>query len=234
MLPLMHLAGSGSRPVLTITVSTNQTNFNLKTAIEAIYGVQSSAVTVVCTVNAGVLFDSTNNSIPSFRTGGFAAGSSLLLILHGGAEGYGGSKGAGGANLTNGSDGGDGGDAIELDDDLSIDLSTLGHVYGGGGGGGGGAGGSVFCPGGPGGGGDGGRGRGCQQTKTSGSSGTGAAGDGGNGGDWGSNGAKGKDNTCPSRYGGARGLAGRAVRKNGKTLTWLAGNNATQVKGAVS
>lgn len=76
---------------------------------------------------------------------------------------------------------------------------------------------------------------------------------GGTGGAWGSSGSKGNDNgTSPDswdhseagsgkhwrvggRYAAGNGYAGgRAVRKGNKSVTWLGGNNATQVKGAVS
>lgn len=62
-------------------------------------------------------------------------------------------------------------------------------------------------------------------------------GDGGRGGDWGQAGVAGDagtttDGTATTKPGGAGGAAGKAVAKNGKTLTWLGGNNGTQVKGA--
>lgn len=265
MLPLMHLAGSGSRPVLTITVSTNQTNFNLKTAIEALYGTVSVASDIVCTINAGVQI-SGGGTAPAFRTGGFPSGSSIIIVNYGAIRGRGGNGGDGGngSGSYNGTSASNGKDAIELDDDASIDNTTTGNIFGGGGGGGGG-GGASYEGGHGGGGGGGGQGDpggskgsggspggnngtdGSASSKGSGGSGDSGTstkgGKGGGGGSWGSNGSGGNDASVipPAEVqggtlgnGGARGLAGRAVRKNGKTLTWIAGNNATQVKGAVS
>ncbi len=70
---------------------------------------------------------------------------------------------------------------------------------------------------------------------------------GGNGGDWGAAGTAGNSGTWSyadydfgandsgdGGAGGTGGAAGYAVRTNGHALTWVAGNNSTQVKGAVA
>lgn len=70
-----------------------------------------------------------------------------------------------------------------------------------------------------------------------GQSGIGNGGAGGRGGDWGEAGAAGVTPANVGRQNTAAGLggaAGRAVKLNGRTVTWLGGNNSTQVKGAVS
>lgn len=61
---------------------------------------------------------------------------------------------------------------------------------------------------------------------------------GGDGGGWGQPGADGQAATTAAnpytRAPGTAGAAGRAVRTNGHAVTWLGGNNSTQVKGAVA
>lgn len=63
-------------------------------------------------------------------------------------------------------------------------------------------------------------------------------GTGGTGGATGAAGVTGATGTAPGGWtkpaGGAGGAAGKAVALNGKTITWLSGNNPTQVKGTVS
>lgn len=69
-------------------------------------------------------------------------------------------------------------------------------------------------------------------------------GGGGLGGDWGSAGGNGSAGNpsagspglayWESTAGGSGGAAGKAVALNGKSITWLGGNNGTQVKGAVA
>lgn len=63
------------------------------------------------------------------------------------------------------------------------------------------------------------------------------AGAGGNGGDYASPGGTGGNSAgggYGTGYGGVGGAAGYAIRLNGKTVTWLGGNNSTQVKGVVA
>lgn len=60
--------------------------------------------------------------------------------------------------------------------------------------------------------------------------------DGGDGGGYATAGETGESGYPSGIYssGGAGGAAGKAIALNGKTVTWLGGNNPTQVKGAVS
>lgn len=61
-------------------------------------------------------------------------------------------------------------------------------------------------------------------------------GDGGAGGDWGAAGANGQNASGAATFVsgiGIGGAAGAAIQTNGHALTWLGGNNASQVKGAV-
>lgn len=175
----------------------------------------------------------------------------------GGTHGYGGAPG----DTYNGQPGGAGGHAISTTMPLTID-NTSGNVWGGGGGGGGGASyyseAAKFAAGGGGGGGasgltNSGFGAGASypsfwnvsQPGTAGSisgAGTGGAGTsayegtlgtvGGNGGSWGVAGSSGG---ASSAYGvGSGGAAGKAINTNGNAITWLGGNNGTQVRGLVS
>lgn len=262
MHPAQLLAGgasAGGGGILSITFSANASNVNLKTAIEAIYGAQASPVTVVATINAGVTIGSTS-SAPAFRTGGFASGSSIRVNNYGRCAGKGGKGGDGGDLIghtyDNGHAGSDGSDAVSLDENVDWDNTTTGEVFGGGGGGGGGGAGmkQIFVGpehGGSGGGGgqgdDGGaRGDAGAGGGNNGTAGTpsargigGAANPGGakgaNGGNWGISGGNGGDGgPYDGAHGGNGGSAGKAVALNGHVITWLAGNNTTQVKGPIS
>lgn len=144
-------------------------------------------------------------------------------------------------NIYGGGGGGGGGGAAHLDSSGSQELGSSG---GGGGGGasdtntsGGSAGGFVtgitdFRSGTNGGAGSSSGGGG----GTGGNWSSAVAGNGGSGGGWGSAGSAGGAGVggTTSSSGGGAGAAGKAVDKNGNTLTWLGGNNGTQVKGAVS
>lgn len=157
--------------------------------------------------------------------------------------------------------GGAGGDAISLSFDITIENATGEIFGGGGGGGGGGSGsfvgkggaGSGYGGGGGGGGQgqDGGAaGAGGNNTDSDGAAGVAgsvsAAGTGGNGassyggdgragGAWATPGTAGQNgNRNGSSWGangGAAGAAGYAIRKNGFIVTWVSGNNSTNVKG---
>lgn len=155
-----------------------------------------------------------------------------------------------------------GGNALDIQLDITIDNDN-GDIFGGagggggghgcggtfiqyiaGGGGGGGAGNSGGAKGGPGDGAD------CDATDdatagstTGGTGGTGCSsggatgGNGGNGGEYGADGAAGNSATgcsgitCTPGTGGA---AGKAIELNGNAVTFIEGNNASQVKGSVS
>lgn len=224
---LAQMAGAGGN-VKSITFSADDMDVNLKTEIEAIYGAIVTPVTVIATINAGVKLGGTTNSY-SFRTGGFPSGSTVKIINYGSIYGQGGDGGDGSAPGGDGigESGGQGKDAMYLDDNVTIDNTTTGQIFGGGRGGKGGNTGDDTEYGGGGGGGqghDGGNGGFGPGPATGGDHGDYLApGDGGSGGAGGNGG----------NDGGTWGW-GKAIQKNGKTVTWIAGNNATQVKGAVS
>lgn len=151
-----------------------------------------------------------------------------------------------------GENGQPGGTAIYTQANITID-NTNGYIFGGGGGGGGGVY-SGFPTLNQGGGGGGGAGEisgtggqpgygpnaasaGASGTSTAGgaggSSSTYPGGSGGGPGESGSNGSGGPTGVGPFP-GGSGGAPGKAVNLNGNTITWLGGNDATRVKGAVN
>lgn len=256
-MPMMRhmLNESGSRPVV-FTLSADTPDFDPFVAA----GSPAGVVTVTITINSGVVLYSTSFSSAGFnQSSAFAAGSTCTLINNGTIVGKGGNAGNGANGPTypnpgtNGGGGGGGSDAMSILNDWTID-NTFGSVWGGGGGGGGGKSKLSFTFGLGGGGGGGGAGQnsgvkgnggaggsggapgGSDGTNgtlsgrggggTGGSNGGDSAGDGGDGGGFG---VKGQNTT-----GATGGQPGNAITLNGKTVTWLGGNNASQVKGAVS
>jgi len=230
------IGGAGSTILLTIAANTN--NYNIRTQAGSPLG--SASVTVV--VNSGIIVSS-NGFGAAMTTGtNWGAGSTILIVNHGYIEGFGGAG-----------NGGVGGDAILITKDISIDNSD-GYIRGGGGGGaqgaaaatnnvsGGGGGGGQGNVGGAAGPASGGFYPGTAGTAGSriapGSGGSGGntligrGGSGGGGGGWGQPGEP-----CGINSEGVGGFiggsAGYAVRLSGHLVSWLGGNNLTQVKGKV-
>lgn len=234
-----------SRPDVTvINISSNVANVNLFT----LAGSPATAGSYEFVIAAGANVYATSTAAAALSTGVFPAGSTVKIINNGSIVGMGG----GGGNAH--SVGGSGGPAISMGFDATIDNSA-GAIYGGGGGGGGSRTGITWGGGGGGGGqsyqaSSGGSGAAAMNPSYSGQPGgsgtfsgagvggnAGAAGTGkgGNGGAWGSAGAAGNPNTAGGSIGpGGGGAAGKAVNINGKTITWLGGNDGTHVKGAVN
>ena len=194
----------GKSNAFAFTISSNQTNANLRTlAVNAGWN-QSSAVQA--TVASGVYIYSTSTGTPGLTINGSFPGG-VTLINNGLIIGMGGSGGTGGqitnfpnANPLAGSAGSAGGLALSVA--VAVSINNLGTIGGGGGGGGGGQGASFsfgknFFPalGGGGGGGAGGNG--------------GAGGSGGSGGGWGyGNASPGAAGTLTGAGGGGAGLSG--------------------------
>lgn len=253
----MHLLGKRGTPTIPVTISSNQSNYNLFTAA----GSPAYKCNVVLTINTGIVVQGTGSN-PAIATTGFAAGSTIKIINNGTIAGKGGDGGGGAFNISpvddvfGGSAGANGGDAIDITLSTTID-NTNGYIFGGGGGGGGSGGtldgsGHIKFGGGGGGGGQGynnaaggtgGAGTALGGTGTDGgagsSSGPGTGGNlggpvhpkaGGDGGAWGSGGA---DGDPVQTSGGTAGAGGYAVRTHSNSITWLGGNNGTQVKGSV-
>jgi hypothetical protein len=223
----------------------------------------SGPTILTVTLAAGGDILGTSATVPALSFyGTFPAGSTLKIVNAGKMLGQGGTGGNGGVGSNAGTAGSAGGAAIKFESTaamadasaipLTID-NTSGYIAGGGGGGGGG-GGTLAGGGGGGQGGGGGGGQGGGSGGSGYASGsdagwsipysyfvTGGAGDpfgpagqGRSGGQWGGDGQEGDAGTDGA--GGAGGAAGKAVDKNGRSvsITWLGGNNSTQVKGAVS
>jgi hypothetical protein len=235
--------GYGKSSVFKFTISTNQTDANLRTlAINAGWD-QSSAVEA--TVSSGVYITGSSTGTAALTvSGSWPKGLTFtnngLILGRGGTGGNGGSSGGRQTNTA----GGTGGPAMSLSNNITI--NNLGTIGGGGGGGGGGGASAVIGASGGGGGGGanfgpgGSRGsqaggavnsqNGSPGTQTAGGSGGAGGGDGrpntpggrgGNGGGLGAAGAGGSrsaDNTYPGSGGGA---AGKAINLNGFTATFI-------------
>lgn len=239
--------GYGKANQFAFTISSNQTNANLRTlAVNAGWN-QSSKV--VATINGGVYVSANSTGTPGLTVNGSFPGG-VELVNNGFIIGMG---GAGGPGLNTGfgpnGTGANGGLALSVSVGISIrNNGTIGGGGGGGGpggprsfasgcctytsgggGGGGGQTGATNSSGGAGGSGNSGNGAtgGAGTSSGAGGGGLGAlnplggrAGSGGSGGSWGAGGAAGATNNYVPG-GGAGGAGGGAVTGNGN-ITWLA------------
>ncbi|MFO1306615.1 MAG: hypothetical protein U1F54_23065 [Burkholderiales bacterium] len=243
-----------TRPLYTLTITGTQSNVNVRTAVSS----PSIAGDVLVTLTSSGVCNSTS-AAPALRWGtGWPAGCTFKLMNAGSIRGSAGVGGAGGATASAGSAGTAGNNAMDLDGNaIAIDNGASGQIFGGGGGGGGG-GGAIGTGGGGGGGGQGDIGTGSGGAGGSpatypgsagtagspsgagvgGAGGSGGAffdgGGGGYGGGWGDSGTAGASSGGIGSAGGAPGAGGKAINLNGGSVTWIAGNNATQVRGGVS
>lgn len=125
----------------SVAISSNQTNYNLFTAL----GSPTTPVDVVVTVNSGVIISSNSTSTPAFDEGSLPLGSTVKLINLGKIYGMGGVGGSGGSAANSpsrafaGSSGSNGGVALKLTCPTVV-VNASGEIFGGGGGGGGGGG----------------------------------------------------------------------------------------------
>lgn len=240
--------GYGKANQFSFTISSNQTNANLRTlAVNAGWN-QSSKV--VATINGGVYISSNSTGTPALTVNGSFPGG-VELVNNGIIVGRGGNGGAGATadpySYTDGSPGASGGLALAVSVPLSLNNA---NTIAGGGGGGGGGGMAVFDLGCGylllgGGGGGGGRssaaanssggaaggggstppgagGTGTVSSAGSGGNGLNAygrsSGAGGSGGGWGSSGSTGTGGSTTS--GGSGGTGGGAITGNGN-ITWV-------------
>lgn len=143
---LDHFHGKANAFVFNQTISSNTTNYNLKSAAIAAGWDQVKVLAATITINSGVYVYSTSTGSYAFDTGStFPTGSTLALINNGTIIGRGGDGGNGG----NGSaavptqniaaPGSSGGPAFIAR--YAISVTNNGTIGGGGGGGGGGSGG---------------------------------------------------------------------------------------------
>ncbi len=135
--------------VRTVNITSNQTNYNLRTAL----GSPAGAMRIVVNIGSGVTISSSNNATPAFDEGsGWTIGTLITINNAGVIWGAGGGGGDGGAaacsnsggypvsaTKTAGANGNAGGPALKLTVPTWINNAT-GNIFGGGGGGGGGGG----------------------------------------------------------------------------------------------
>lgn len=234
-------AGAG-KEVINLTLSSDDTDFNLRTYVDAQTNYSGANAPIVnFTLAASADLSATSTSTRAFETGSWPDGTELNVTIDGRIMGKGGAGGVGCNGGGNGGNGSAGGDAMRLQHDLTLINENLIGAGGGGGGGGG------SDNGGAGGGGGGGRSGNSHAsggaagsgpgTPTAGGTGTpsggGARGNGplgpppnegygGAGGSWGAVGETGQaGDTTP----GTGGAAGRAINRNGYTLNLT--NNGT-------
>jgi hypothetical protein len=140
------IVAGGSSTIADVTISGSGTNIDAF----ALAGSPSGPVTFTFTVEEGVIIQSTSPATPAIDFDGFAAGSTIAIVIRGlvhGAGGRGGDGAAAGdvasANVFyTGTNGTAGGTAIRLPSSagntISVNITSTGRVWGGGGGGGGG------------------------------------------------------------------------------------------------
>lgn len=116
-----------------VTVTANTQNVNLYT----LAGSPAGVVTVTCTINSGVYCYASNTTNYGFRTGAFAAGSTITIINNGFITGMGGNGCHGDGYLSGGFPAGPAFLA-----EVNCTINGSGQINGGGGGGGAVAGGS--------------------------------------------------------------------------------------------
>ncbi len=135
---IAFVTGGASPNEHDIIIDSNINNVNLRTIHDSVYGVPTSGVAVVCTVNSGIVVGSTSTSNPAFEVGTWPAGVLVTLIILGRIEGKGGNGGAGQASSGSSVNFGFvGGTALRTRKAITVSSNT-GQIWGGGGGGGGG------------------------------------------------------------------------------------------------
>jgi hypothetical protein len=133
--------GKSNTLTFNLTISSNTTNYNMKSAAIAAGWNGTSAAAVNCTINSGIFVYSTSTGTYAFDTGSsYPAGSTLSLTNNGTIIGKGGGGGTGAAYPQGwvGVAGSAAGPAFIAR--TAISVTNNGSINGGGGGGGGGAG----------------------------------------------------------------------------------------------
>ena len=195
--------GRTNRVYLYITISSNQINYALGTAITNTAGYIAGKTTINVTINSGVYIYSTSTGAYAMTIYGLTSGDTINLTNNGAIRGMGGAGGAG-----NGGNGGGGGPALDVSINCTLNLWNNGDISGGGGGGGGGAAVTSKTATGGGGGGGGGAWYGPGGGGGAGASGNGAAGGGGSDVSGGAGGAGGASIGTAGAGGGSLGSAG--------------------------
>ena len=242
----------GKANQFAFTISSNQTNANLRTL--AVNAGWNQTTKVVATISGGVYISSNSTGTPALNVNGSFPGG-VELINNGFIVGMGGAGGNGANGFSTGGTASAGGLALSVSSAITINNAS-GTIAGGGGGGGGGGGSfqNAFCVSGGGGGGGGGRSSnaansagGARGTGNGGSydgqpgnagtvssAGTGGAGataslarggTGGTGGGWGSTGSNGAASpgpSCADRGNGGAGGSGGGAISGNSNITWTA------------
>jgi hypothetical protein len=143
--PLITVVGAGSGDVegcntnsisaLEIDITTNQTDYNLRTEYDLVHPTPSASTVLNVYVRNGVVINSSATTIPAFDVGSWPVGANINLFVNGTIKGSGGDGGSDGSL-----DGGDGGDAFLTTFPVSIDFENQGSgadglIASGGGGG---------------------------------------------------------------------------------------------------
>ena len=223
--------------VFTITLSSDETDYDLNAAVQALGWNGTDVVAVQLTINGGVQVKASATSSDALTISDFPTGSFIKVINNGEIVGRGGAGGGGSCGGPGGA-GGQGGDALVVSGS-EVHVDNQGEINGGGGGGGGGGAGetrqwgtlkvpcsAASCRGC---GGNGGAGYG-PTTQGGGASGSGCVGDGctdsvggsgASGGGKGAAGGTGGHGGAPDGFaGGSGGAAGNAVVGN-SNITWI-------------
>lgn len=245
--------------VVDFLIDENKTNYDLSTEFAP-----ATAGQYVVYISPEIVIGSTSTAIPAFTTGAQAAGVTFKIILRGQVLGQGGVGGAAGnASIqspasfsyrgVSGSAGLAGGDAFNATVDCDIDCGS-GVIWSGGGGQGGGSSSgqfeniNYFSLAAPGDGGGGGQGFAVSKGGVRGSVADvteflvteyGQSGDSGNqasfsGGGWGKAGPASTRNWLYEPGRAAGGAAGIAIKTNGNSVSIIAGNNPTNIKGPIA
>jgi hypothetical protein len=122
----------GKANQFAFTISSNQTNANLRTL--ALNAGWNGASNVVATIGSGIQITSTSTGTPALTISGSFPGG-VSLTNNGFIIGRGGNGGGGGSGYSSGANGGGGGTALSVSSPVSI--NNAGTIGGGGGGGGG-------------------------------------------------------------------------------------------------
>ena len=228
-----HLMGGNA--TINVTYSADESQANLWTKC----GSPAGVVTVVCTINAGVVLYGGSTTIGSLKVPtNFAVGSNITINNLGSIYGQGGDGGQGGDTPSGaGVYGTKGGIALQIFRNVSISNAS-GEIFAGGNGGRGGSAGSTYS----GGGGGGGRGKPNSAGGTWGvafpvgfHSDAGSAGNVSGGGAGGALAGDALAGKVGKTWGGYDvGSQPKAVDLNGNTVTWIDGNDSVHVKGAQS
>lgn len=118
--------------VRRIIVDANIHDINLRTAHDALFPPPTGGITVVLTVNAGVILGSTTELSPALTIGDWPSGVTIVVHVAGRIQGHGGTGGSGShPTIQNGNPGG-----TAIYSRQAIQLSSVGQIWGGGGGGG--------------------------------------------------------------------------------------------------